>query len=185
MKTRKAQEEMVGFVMVVVVVAVIFLVFLGIMMRKPGAAEDRTRINEVSLFLDAMLEYTTDCEIAGSKLSFKDAIIEARETNRCLTISGNLDDELSKLSREIIEKSWNMGSDKPYKGYIFQVVFEKEGDTYREDPEAEIINEQNTFGLSVEEREAKTAEKPIGKGIIVILKVYENLGAESAAETTA
>ncbi len=54
---KKSQEEMVGFVMVVVVVAVIFLVFLGIMMRKPGAAEDRTQINEVSLFLDAFFSW--------------------------------------------------------------------------------------------------------------------------------
>ena len=176
MANKKSQEGMVGFVMVVVVVAVIFLVFLGITLRKPGATEDRTRVNEVSIFLDAMLEYTTDCEVAGSKLSYKDAIIEAHETNRCpgTGVYGDLKPYLSDLSKKIIEESWNPGADKPYKGYILEAVFETANDPYRTNPNALIINPSLGGGA---EREAKTAEKPIGQGITVTLKIYENLGA--------
>ena len=169
---------MVGFVMVVVVVAVIFLVFLGITLRKPGATEDRTEINEVSIFLDAMLEYTTDCEVAGSKLSFKDALIKAHETDSCPTILGSLKANLTDLSENIIEKSWNPGADKPYKGYILEVVYETADYPYRTNPNAPIINPSLGGGG---EREAKTAEKPIGKGITVALKIYENLGTASTA----
>jgi len=180
---KKSQEEMVGFVMVVALVAVIFLVFLGIMMRKPGAEEDRTRVDEVSLFLDAMLEYSTDCEVAGSRLNFKDAIIEAKETNRCpgTGVDGNLKENLEELSKEIIEKSWNPGQDKPVKGYLFEVVFEKADDPLLRSEEAEIIAISAFPGGSPDEREAKTAEKPIGKGIKVSLKIYENLGTKTTA----
>ncbi len=163
---------MVGFVMVVAVVAVIFLVFLGIMLRKPGATEDRTEVSEVSLFLDAMLEYTTECKVSGTKLNFKDAIIEASETDICSAgVSGSLKDYLEQLARNITENSWNPGPGRPYQGYKIKALSEATG----------IINIEE-FGISPgvtspspSSREYKVAEKPLGKGIVITFTLFERL----------
>ena len=52
---RKAQEEIVGFVLIVVIVAIIFLVFLGIMIRQPGEVTSKES-RDVSQFLGSMME---------------------------------------------------------------------------------------------------------------------------------
>lgn len=57
---RKAQEEMVGFVLIVVLLVIISLVFLSFALRKKSPVETST---EVDNLLSAMLAYTTDCAL--------------------------------------------------------------------------------------------------------------------------
>ena len=59
---KKAQEEMVGFVLIVVIVAVIAVIFLGITLRQPSnkIGQESERL---SSFLSAVSEFTTACEI--------------------------------------------------------------------------------------------------------------------------
>ena len=61
-KDKKAQEEMVGFVLIVVLVAIIAVIFLGITLRKPSnkIGQESERL---SSFLSAVSEFTTECEI--------------------------------------------------------------------------------------------------------------------------
>ena len=42
--SKKAQEEMIGFVLIIVLVAVIALVFLAISIRKPAEIRDKKEI---------------------------------------------------------------------------------------------------------------------------------------------
>ncbi len=59
---KKAQEEMVGFVLIVIIVSVIGIIILGINLNKPRNIEAQTSI-ELDSFSSAILSYTTNCEI--------------------------------------------------------------------------------------------------------------------------
>lgn len=59
---KKAQEEMVGFVLIVVLVAVIAVVFLVIYLQKPATTMSQ-KSNELDSFIKALSQYTTDCQI--------------------------------------------------------------------------------------------------------------------------
>lgn len=61
-KKNKAQEEMVGFVLIVVIIAIIAVIFLGITLRKP-ATNIGQESERLSSFLSAVSEFTTECEI--------------------------------------------------------------------------------------------------------------------------
>jgi len=167
---RKSQEEIVGFILVVVVVAVIFLIFLGISMRKPPTTTDRTEVDEVSQFLNAMLEFTTNCTVSSTPLNFKDLIIHSNEGRPCDDPSINTNHLLATLSKGIIEASWPIGEERPFKGYSFYAKQETDAG------ESLIFNVSEIKGASsVQAREWKIAEKPIGKGITVTFKLAERL----------
>jgi len=57
---KKAQEEMVGFVLIVVLLVIISLIFLSFSLRKKSPVETST---EVDNLLSTMLAYTTDCAL--------------------------------------------------------------------------------------------------------------------------
>ncbi len=61
---KKGQEEMIGFVLIIVLVAVIGLIFLAIQIRRP--AEMRASA-EVRSFLESSLHFTTDCYIESHR----------------------------------------------------------------------------------------------------------------------
>jgi len=58
---KKAQEEIVGFVLIIVLVAVIAVIFLGISLRQPSTANAQ-QSTEISSFLNSISSYTSDCE---------------------------------------------------------------------------------------------------------------------------
>ena len=60
LKNKKSQEEIVGFVVVIVLIAVIALVFLGLSLTKK---QEPIESRQVSNLLGAMLQYTTDCSV--------------------------------------------------------------------------------------------------------------------------
>ncbi len=61
MMKKKAQEEMVGFVLIIVLVAVIALIFLGISLRSNTTVEAQ-QSKEIDSLLTGIAQYTTDCE---------------------------------------------------------------------------------------------------------------------------
>jgi len=124
MMKKKAQEEMVGFVMIMVVVAVIFLIFLGIFIRKPPA--DKADSEEISQFLDSVLEYTTNCSIDTTgyiKLKFEELVKECYNTGGklCDFSSDTVCDETDKTIKDLIGSSWRFSLDSPEKGYEFRI----------------------------------------------------------------
>ncbi len=68
---KKAQEEMVGFALIIVIVAVLALILLIIAGRKP-VAPDESR--ELANFLNSIAQYTTECSESGSPYSVKEVI---------------------------------------------------------------------------------------------------------------
>ncbi len=56
---RKAQEEMVGFALIMIIVAVIVLIFLSLSLR--NQEEEIVENYEVDSFIQSFLMYTSDC----------------------------------------------------------------------------------------------------------------------------
>lgn len=61
-KGRKAQHEMVGFILIVVIVVVVALIFLALSLRQKSSGIE-TESKQVQNLLDSMMAYTTGCAI--------------------------------------------------------------------------------------------------------------------------
>lgn len=122
---KKAQEEMVGFVLIVVIVAVIFLVFLGISLMNDKSVSKGSK--EISQFLDSTMRYTTGCALnyVPAYASVGDLIKKCYESGDMPCVSGeNVCEALDKTLKEIVGASWNIGSESVYKGYKFESVYD-------------------------------------------------------------
>ena len=63
---KKAQEEMVGFVLIVALVAVVAVIFLGISLRNPVAESSESE--RLASFLSATTQVTTNCEVPSGNV---------------------------------------------------------------------------------------------------------------------
>ncbi len=126
---KKGQEEIVGFVLIVLIVSVILLVFLGIFLRKDVS---KTANPEVSQFLDSMSAITTECSLnAGySYENYQDLLKDCNEGKLCA--SGKACDILKNTTKSLIEASWNFSPDSPKKGYKFEVYFTAREETAKQ-----------------------------------------------------
>lgn len=120
---RKGQEEIAGFVLIVVLVAVIALVFLAIMIRKEPSSEYRDS-REVKEFLSSSMEFTTKCALnyEPAYLKLGEVAEECYKGNSC--ISGNKACEvLKEIFPSLIESSWNIQPDSYVKGYSLNITY--------------------------------------------------------------
>lgn len=120
-KKRKAQEEMVGFVLIIVLVAVIALVFLAISVRKPVEIQESADIEN---FLQASLLFTTSCQ-ASPEITYdlKDLIKACYKNERCLD-GEEACNALNKTSFGLVEAGFDISEEAKYKGYIFKIYDE-------------------------------------------------------------
>lgn len=121
MSARKAQEEIVGFVVVVVLIAVVALVFLSFSLRK--GVQTRESVS-LSHFVESLGEYTTSCSLyaapdyASIGELYRACYQQARcsdETDTCLVLNQTLG--------PLIRESLHVGDERPLKGYAFSVSF--------------------------------------------------------------
>lgn len=162
---KKAQEEMVGFVLIMLVVAVIFLVFLGIFLRG-GGSKDETGSIEIDQFLGSALQYTTECG-DYSPDTVKELVRECSKNggSSCNSASSHTVCESLKLTlQELIESSWNFGMDSPDKGYLVQVI--RETSTGKE-----IVGNISLSRYSSTST-VRSAEKPLSDGLILYMEIY-------------
>ena len=165
-KNKKAQEEMVGFALIIVLVAVIFIVFIASYIKKsPEITEDY----KANSFVQALLQYTTNCEEENlNNLTVQKLIFKCHEGNPCYYRTINsykpLDSckVLNDTIKNIIKESWKVGPKNPVKGYSF------------------IINVSETEQLlnlvgGVVTNNYRGGEQDFGKGgeyIIILFNVY-------------
>jgi hypothetical protein len=124
MKNKKGQEEIVGFVVIVVLVLVIGLVFLVFTLRNQEAPSNLKSVN-IQQFLESTMEYTTTCAIsyepAFSKLS---ALIQECHSGLSTCISGDRPCSLARETlKEIIDSSFFIDEEAARKGYEFSSVY--------------------------------------------------------------
>lgn len=119
--SKRSQEEMIGFVLIIVLVAVIALVFLAISIRKPAEIIDK---KEIQNFLYSSLLYTTSCYESGYEVHDLRSLIKAcYSSEKCLD-SRESCKVLNETMAEIIEKSWVFEENAVKKGYVFKIYDE-------------------------------------------------------------
>jgi len=124
---KRGQEEIVGFVLIMVLVAVVFLVFLGITIKK-GAIETRDS-KDVYQFLESSMEYTTDCAVrfVPDYSRMGELIEECYDNKKCLDGRNSckvFNDTMNKAIRD----SWNVGDESSVKGFKFAAAYSSSSD---------------------------------------------------------
>lgn len=123
MINQKGQEEMVGFVLIVVIVSVILVVVLGMLMRNQ---EVSTKDLGTSQFLESMMEYTTKCAIGYTpRYASIGELISHCYDNKVCTSGKKACEVLNESLNEIINSSWYISPEGAYKGYDFDSIYEK------------------------------------------------------------
>jgi len=164
---KKAQEEMVGLVLIILVVSVIFLLFLGLSLSQSNS-ERRVESSEATQFLDASLEYTTSCSTNGgySYLKLKELISRCNQNSADICENGEKICEVAESTfKELIESTWVFSVESKTTGYETSIVF-KDSTTQTSTPLTDF--EAPKIDCISENR--RGAEKPISTqaGTIVI-----------------
>ena len=122
---KRGQEEIVGFVLIMVIVAVVFLIFLGITLRKGGVSKRES--SEVYQFLESSMEYTSDCAIrfVPDYSTMGELFEECYGGMRCID-ERDACEVLEQEMRSLLDSSWNVGPDGLVKGYEFISSYENE-----------------------------------------------------------
>lgn len=111
---KKGQEEIVGFAVIIIIVAVIMLFLLSFYIR--GGNSESVDSFEAESFVSSLMHFTTSCE---SNLGYNDIqrlIYECSRERNCLNGQSSCEILNSEI-REIVEKSWQVGEDRPIRGY--------------------------------------------------------------------
>jgi hypothetical protein len=133
-RLRKAQDEMVGFALIVIIIAVVFIVIVSVYIRKP---QEKTQDYEVNSFVQALLQYTTTCEEENNEnLTIQELLNKCQEGNPCyyneiIHRESNPCKILNDTIKEVVKASWETG----IKGYWFNITISKDGET-----EEQILN---------------------------------------------
>ena len=124
MLNKKAQEEIVGFALIIIIVSIILLVFMSISIK--NNEQESIQDYEVENFLQSILQYTTDCQ--GYREDFRDIedlIFDCKNGEYCLD-GRNACDVLGNISKEIIEESWEVDEELPAKAYNFTIILDEQ-----------------------------------------------------------
>lgn len=117
---KRAQEEIVGFVAIVVLVAVIALVLLSFSFRKGAEANESVAVAQL---LSSMNEYTTGCEVGNAVRGVAlGRLYDACRTEGVCGDGRNACDVLNETSGDIIVNALRPAEDRPVKGYRLSAV---------------------------------------------------------------
>jgi hypothetical protein len=123
MRNKKAQEEMIGFVLIVVLVSIILLILLRVYLNSDSNNGNLESL-QVENYLSSLLQTTSECQIAGNYLDYRELVFSCIENRNCENI-GNSCDYLEKFSKNALNVSWPT-ENKPEKAYSY---FIKEGNS--------------------------------------------------------
>lgn len=120
---RKGQEEIVGFVLIVVILAIAMVIFLGIKLRNPEPVQKQSEV--LYQFIEASMEQTTECVIRenGKNLALNELIKECHSfDNTCLNGISACNNARNTMEG-ILNSTWRVGPDYPTKGYEVKAVY--------------------------------------------------------------
>ncbi len=123
-KNKRGQEEMVGFIVIVVIVSVVMLVLLGFLLRSPSTSAVQNY--EVESFIQAGLQYTSSCENQIEFLPVQDLIVSCEGGETCLDGEDSCK-VLNETLKNIVESGWNVKEGSAVKGYEVGIMVEKTG----------------------------------------------------------
>ena len=121
----RAQEEMVGFSLIIIIIAVILLIFLSFSLKKDNTEEVSNY--EVEGFIQSVLHYTTECNDGSEYLSIQKLISECNSANQKCENGEFACTVLEETIKPMLEESWKIGEKWPNKGYEFKIESESKG----------------------------------------------------------
>ena len=127
---KKGQEEIVGFAIIIVIVAVLILVFLSFSLR--NNSRESVESFEVESYLQSVLQYTTECEDNLRHLTVQ-RLISTCENGASCESGEDPCDILNETLRGISNEAWQVGEDRPVKGYSLNVSVNGEDFVYLEE----------------------------------------------------
>src|SRR3990167_8315955 len=115
-RIRKGQEEMVGFVLIIVLVMIIILVFVAFSLRK--GSSKAVESFEVDSFIQAIKQFTTDCAI-GTETKYRsiDQLASNCQTGDKCYDGRDSCDVLEADLRALLNKGWSSQDRGAIKGY--------------------------------------------------------------------
>jgi len=118
-KNKKAQEEMIGFGLIIIIVLVIMMVFLWFYFNTPQPANFEDYESES--FVHSVLSFTSDCkDVRQGYLPVRELIYYCREQKSCG--DQNSCYVLNTTLNGILEESWDVGVEKRIKGWEFNIT---------------------------------------------------------------
>ncbi len=118
---KKAQHEIMGFVLIIVMVAILALIFIGFYLRK-SATTSLQESQDASNFLQAVMQVTSSCKISSQYGSMQDIIKACYKGESCEDGASSCSILNSTIS-SIIKSEFS--SDKPVKAYNFRIYLDK------------------------------------------------------------
>ena len=123
----KGQQEMVGFVLIVVLVVVGLMVFLIISINKPSVTA-KSKFSES--LLTGVMSYTTECVVSEPyKETMIDLVESCYENERCKNLNKPACEYLNTTMKSIMEDLQD--SDNTISSYLVNVYWEDEEETER------------------------------------------------------
>lgn len=166
-KKTKAQEEMIGFALIIILVSVILLAFLGFSLNK--SKSEGIPSYEVDNFLQAFLQYTTDCKDYKKYFTIQDLIFECERNpnNKCLNEEETTCEVLNSTLKGILDESWNVSEQSFYKRYELIIYLDDDDPKQIIDP----IVKGNSTGSYKSGFQEFTKTRP-KRDFIINFKVY-------------
>lgn len=126
--SRRGQEEVVGFVAIILIVALVVIFFLGISLR--DKSQNVGESQALSQFIEGAKKFTTSCDL-GLKERYANLERLAEECYRnpqSLCVNGmNACEVYNDTVIGMLDTTWKVGSDNPVKGYLWNISYERAG----------------------------------------------------------
>lgn len=118
-KGRKAQHEIMGFVLIIVLIVIVGLVFLAFMLKPSSDIEYNPEVSEL---LYSILGYTSNCTVLGSSepLAMRDLLKECYDNEECFGGEDSCQHAQSLVS-EMLKEALDFKNDM--KAYIFNASY--------------------------------------------------------------
>ena len=131
-RNKKAQHEILGFILIVVIVVIIGLFLLVFYLRQDSARYESLNVQN---FLRTSMQVTSPCIVSIEPLQIQDLTKRCRQGSICkngLSACQVLREEF----RKIIEESWLIDPERPENAYFLNIFYMEEED---EEPYMEEI----------------------------------------------
>jgi len=114
---KRAQEEIVGFAVIVIIVSIILVFFLIFSLSDKSEAESY----EAKSWLMSSLQYTSSCISGYENLPVQNLIIACYRQEKCQD-EKEACEVLNDTLKGIVEESWQVGEEFPVKGYNLEIA---------------------------------------------------------------
>lgn len=120
---KRAQEEMVGFALIIIIVSIIIIAFIGFFLSKSSSQSIQSY--EAQSFIQSALQTSTQCQNYYGYISVQNLIVMCSSGSQCSSLnSSNSEDSCAVLNSTlngILGQSWPVGQGSSIKGYNLNI----------------------------------------------------------------